>query len=168
MRRDKSAVKRSGVLLGVLLLVVSLSLLSCAEKTPPPKVKRPKQPAVAPQTKIQDTRPEETQLVPSKPRIGESELATPARRASNALVEKGKALMSAGENELGSGRFKGAIQLDPSNGQAYYYLALSYSKTGQSDLAHGALDKASNLLRHDPEWSEKIDELRQDLEDEGY
>ena len=164
MRRNKNSTKPTRILLTILIFIFAIGLISCAEKKVAPARKRPKPPPPV-QTRVEEKQPEAAK--PAKPRIGGSEAATPARNASNSLVEKGKTFISGDQPELAAGKFKDAIQVDASNGQAYYFLALSYSKMNEPDLARGTLDKASNLLRHDPEWSQKIDELRNGLA-EGY
>ncbi len=72
--------------------------------------------------------------------------------------------MFAGEFQKASVAFRDAIKVDASNGPAYYYLGFSYYKMQELELANGSLEKAENLLRHDAEWLQKINELKANLE----
>lgn len=87
----------------------------------------------------------------------------PERRASIQLVEKGRALMDGDDAEAASTAFSDAMNVDSTNGEAYYYLALAYYYTEKPDLAAGLLDKAEQLLGSDDAWRAKIDELRGEL-----
>ena len=89
--------------------------------------------------------------------------ATPARTASDRLVEKGKSFLDAKDYERAATTFREAVNVDTRNGPAYYYLALAQARLGQSDVAAGLLDKAEALLNGDAEWTEKIDALRSEL-----
>lgn len=91
------------------------------------------------------------------------DVMTPQRQASMRLVEKGRALADSGDYERAAASFRDAINVDGSNGIAYYYMASADAKLGQIDVALGLLDKAEALLGADAEWMAKIDELRTDL-----
>jgi len=91
------------------------------------------------------------------------EAATPERRASMRLVDRGKALIDGDEFERAASAFRDAINMDATNGVAYYYLALTYNYTDQPVLASGLLDKAEQLLGYDEDWKKIIDELRAEL-----
>ncbi len=85
---------------------------------------------------------------------------TPQRKASDSLVEKGKTALSSKNYDDAAQIFQNAVNVDGSNGTAYYYLALTNHYMGQERTAAGLLDKAESLLRSDKQWMEKIDELR--------
>jgi tetratricopeptide (TPR) repeat protein len=57
-------------------------------------------------------------------------------------------------------RFQDAINVDPRNGEAYYYLALTDFYLGQYDESVGLLDKAKALLGYDERWLERIENLK--------
>jgi len=56
-----------------------------------------------------------------------------------------------------------AVNVDSSNGVAYYYLAVASAKQGKAEVAEGLLDKAEALLGADEEWGARIDDLRANL-----
>ncbi|MFH1829619.1 MAG: hypothetical protein ABH871_02425 [Pseudomonadota bacterium] len=91
------------------------------------------------------------------------EALTPARQASDRLVEQGKLFLEKNEIERAASTFRDAINVDTKNGEAYYFLALTHVKLSEPDVAEGLLDKAEALLSHDPEWSERIDQTRRDM-----
>lgn len=93
----------------------------------------------------------------------QEEVVTPARQASNRLVEQGKVFLDDEELERAASTFRDAINVDTKNGVAYYYLAVTHAKLGEPDVAEGLLDKADALLSRDPEWSERIEQTRSDL-----
>lgn len=76
------------------------------------------------------------------------------------LVEKGKAELSAHDADRAAAIFMDAVNVDASNGVAYYYLAVANHELGKTEIALGLLDKAEATLGADPEWMGKIDELR--------
>jgi tetratricopeptide (TPR) repeat protein len=88
------------------------------------------------------------------------DVSTPQRAASTQLVERGLEFIDAKNYELAAVRFQDAINIDPRNGLAYYYLALTDYYMGQNDTALGLLDKAKSLMGHDEKWNERIENLR--------
>ena len=56
--------------------------------------------------------------------------------------------------------FQEAINIDPTNGIAYYYLAKVKYETAFFQQAMGILDKAEDLLSASKEWMEAISILR--------
>jgi len=91
-------------------------------------------------------------------------IGTPARSASQKLVENGKLLFSEGKLNLAASSFSDAISVDSTNGQSYYYLALVYANLGRMNASLGILDKAEQLLGYDKKWEEKITQLRSDIQ----
>lgn len=89
--------------------------------------------------------------------------ASPARQASDRLVDKGKSFLDGGELERAKATFRDAVNVDSNNGVAYYWLAITQGRLGETDVALGLLDKADALLSRDPDWSEKIEKARKDL-----
>ena len=90
---------------------------------------------------------------------------TPERRASIRLVARGKAYLDSDKLDLARTNFRDAINVDTTNGVAYYFLALTYYYLNRPDLAKGLLDKSSQLITSDEKWQKKIDELRVELGD---
>lgn len=154
MRRDKAGFigKRNrshGVLTLVALLVLALLLSGCPKKPvhkklpsgarqPPPK--EMKEPMTAPEAVV-----------------------GPERQASDRLLTKGRAILEQGDYERAASAFSDAVNVDTTNGAAYYYLALARARQGETDVALGILDKAEALLAHDEDWTARIDELRKEL-----
>lgn len=142
---------------GVLILIVvlfSLSfLIGCAAK--PKGAAHKRFPPMGREKGGEVMRPAS---VPSVDEVG-----TPERAASMRLVDRGKALLDDDQFERAASSFRDAINVDSTNGVAYYYLALVYSYLDRAELAAGVLDKADSLLGQDEEWKAKIDELRGEL-----
>ena len=85
---------------------------------------------------------------------------TPQRQASMKLVDKGKAMLDANDPSRAADTLMAAVNIDSTNGVAYYYLAVANEKLGQHDVAMGLLDKAEALLGADDEWRARIDQMR--------
>jgi tetratricopeptide (TPR) repeat protein len=87
-------------------------------------------------------------------------MATPQARASARLIDGGRQKMTAGQFDQAERSFQEAINIDPSNGIAYYYLARARFELGQGPQALGVLDKAEELLSGSAEWSEAVQTLK--------
>lgn len=98
------------------------------------------------------------------PVVHPSQELTPERNASNVLLEQGREALSAGRYDYASDRFQEAIGVDPSNGAAYYELADAKFRSGEYGDVTGFLDKAESLLMDQPEWLDKIEQLRQEVQ----
>lgn len=147
MRGFHSTNRAAAILSAILLIATMLFTASCAEKKYGGK------------TFQRGTHPRKDVIRPAEQRPAE-EVASPQRVASNQLVDKGLNHLDAKEYELAAVRFQDAINIDPRNGIAYYYLAMTDYYTGQSDVALGLLDKAQSLIGHDAKWNERIENLR--------
>jgi len=125
-----------------------LSLGACSFKKGPakriPTAKRPPEKDVI--------RPAET--LPSERPV------TPQGVASQKLIRDGLALLDQKNYELAAVRFQDAINVDPRNGEAYYYLALADFYLELYDESIGLLDKAKALLQPDERWLERIENLK--------
>jgi Tfp pilus assembly protein PilF len=129
------------------LLLICLVFAACPPKKPVKKVPRPPH-----------ERPAEVSRPASAP-----EADTPQRRASDRLVQKGMGELGAKNYEGALQAFQEAVNIDATNGAAYYYLALTNDYLGEKETAMGLLDKAESLLGHDSSWLEKIDDLREKI-----
>lgn len=92
---------------------------------------------------------------------------TPQRNASARIMDKGVTELNAGNYEQALQTFQSAVNVDSSNGIAYYYLALSNFKLERPDVALGLLDKAEALLQHAPVWMDKVQTLRSSIHGKG-
>ncbi len=104
--------------------------------------------------------PSKDVIRPAEQRPPEAAETTPQRVASQGLVKKGLFHLDQKNYDLAAVRFQDAINVDPRNGEAYYYMALADYYMEQYDVAIGLLDKAKALLNYNPQWVEKIENLR--------
>lgn len=156
MRRDqiRHASQRGhhrNLLTAVALILLAAFLASCAKEERPAYKRIPQKERKEPKDAI---RPYEQ--APEQP-------ATPARLASDRLVEKGRGYLDAGDLEKAQSALRDAVNVDSANGVAYYWLAIAQARMGEAEVAMGLLDKADALLSRDPEWSERIDQARRDI-----
>ena len=120
-------------------------------------------PSKAPKQKIEHEKAPDTgarkEIIrnePKPPEIG----STPKARAAAGVLESGRKELAAGNNEKAEDLFQQAINIDPANGIAYYYLARAKYELGQYQQAMGVLDKAEGLLQGSSAWMEAIETLR--------
>lgn len=132
----------------LLVAAIITGLVGCAEKAPPhrriPSGKKPAEKEVV--------RPVTERPAPAA--------ATPQGAVAQSLVARGVTYLDQKNYELAAVRFQDAINVDPRNGEAYYYLALADFYLEQYDVAIGLLEKAMSLLGSDPLWAERIENLR--------
>lgn len=81
-------------------------------------------------------------------------------------MQAGKEYLDAGQTEKAVQTFQEAINVDPENGLAYFYLAFSLYQTKSYDDALGLLDRAETLLAPFPEWEEEVIKLKKGIEEE--
>lgn len=131
--------------LSVFLIVLSLGALGCAGKREPGRAKPPADSRQAP--------------------VGadEDEL-TPQRAASNALIDDGEKTFAQGRYDAAADLFQQAVTVDPTNGAAYYHLALAKVRSGEYGEAEGLIEKADQLLGGKAEWAERLEELKRDFD----
>ena len=77
------------------------------------------------------------------------------------MVEDGRRLLVLSEGPSASLAVQEAINVDPKNGIAYYYLAKAKFELGENVQASGVLDKAEELLQGSKDWMEAISILRE-------
>ena len=134
----------------LLVLLLTWNLVGCATQKKRPAYKR--YPPTGREPSPEVIRP--TQVSSA------DEMASPERRASMRLVEQGRLLLDQDELEAATVAFRDAVNVDGTNGVAYYYLALAYVRMDRQEIAVGLLDKAEAMLGYDKEWMDRIDELR--------
>ena len=156
MRRIRSSCQR----ITHLLIVCGLSaMLVCvagcpAKKPPTKKIPQGKSRMEAPHKEV--IRPAETAPMPTS-------AGTPQHAASQRLITSGVGALDRNNYELAAMRFQDAVNVDPRNWAAYYYLALVDYRLGKKDVALGLLDKAVSLVGGDKEGLTRIETLRSSI-----
>lgn len=97
------------------------------------------------------------------PVVKETTGTSPARQASDGLLEEGKGFLEQGQLDRSMDSFKEAVGLDPGNGAGFYYLALVHFKLGEYEEARSILEKARSLLEGQEEWATPLEDLTRDL-----
>lgn len=140
----KSSIKNtvSGFLLGA---IVVTCLTGCPKR--PPETKPPEEKFRRPEI----VQPEDE--------------TTPERQAAAELVNDGIAAVQDEDWEEAEWHFQEAIRIAPSYGPAYYWLARTKYALEQMTQAWNLLDKAELLIGQDPDWLDRIDQLRQAISD---
>ncbi|MDP8254682.1 MAG: tetratricopeptide repeat protein [Candidatus Alcyoniella australis] len=82
------------------------------------------------------------------------------RRASNELVAQGRRSLASGNPPIAVSRFEKAIQVDPHNPFAYYYLAQAQFDQGRYDQTEPLASKAASYFGDDGFWLGRCDLLR--------
>jgi len=156
MRRIRSSCQRIPHLLiacGLSALLVCIA--GCPAKKPPAKkIPQGKSRVEAPHKEV--IRPAETQAMPAS-------AGTPQNAASQRLITSGVSALDQKNLELAALRFQDAVNVDPRNWAAYYYLALVDYRLGKKDVALGLLDKAATLVGGDKEGLTRIETLRSSI-----
>lgn len=150
MRLGKESLRYFIQFVGIVFLC--LAITACPPVTKKPVAKKPK----PRQEQVHEKPKEVTRPAAPSP----TQAMTLQRKASARLVEKGVLELNSKNYEQAAQIFQDAVNVDASNGMAYYYLAMTDAHLSQPDTALGLLDKAESLLRNDQYWMGKIEELR--------
>ncbi len=89
--------------------------------------------------------------------------SSPERAASQNLVTEGVRFLEEGNFDQAEDILREAVTIDPSNGEAYYHLAVVLTRSGRGSEAVGLLEKAEHLLGNDFFWQERLDDLKKEL-----
>lgn len=92
---------------------------------------------------------------------------SPARIASNRLVDAGRAERRDGHLEGAASLLERAVRIDPSNGRAYLELALVRADQDRRDEALGLVERALDLLPPTGEIRDRAEALRDRLGGRG-
>lgn len=84
---------------------------------------------------------------------------------AESLVKNGIQKLKAEALDEAQWQFEQAINIDPSFGPAYYWLARVRSKFSEFSQALDLLDKAASLLKDSAAWVERIEEFRRWVEE---
>lgn len=87
-------------------------------------------------------------------------IQSPKRQVSTQLAAQGKAFLDKKDYDHARQRLEEAVSVDPTNGAAYYQLAVVYYDLRDTSKALGFLDQAETLLHGSPEWAETIQKFR--------
>lgn len=81
----------------------------------------------------------------------------PRARAAQALVAQGRDKLAAGQVDAALSDLERAVGLDPSGGEAYYWMAEAWLRSGDRDQAEQYHDQAQRYLRDSPTWQGKLE-----------
>jgi tetratricopeptide (TPR) repeat protein len=82
-------------------------------------------------------------------------------------VEEGKISLGQKRFDEATEKFQEAVNIDPRNGEAFYYLALVKYEKGEYDQVMNFLTKAEALLKNDSKWASEIGRLRKEVQGGG-
>lgn len=86
---------------------------------------------------------------------------SPKRQVSQQLVGQAKVFLDNKDYDRARQRLEEAVTIDPTNGSAYYHLAVVYYNLRDYPKALGFLDQAESLFHSSPEWVETIQKFRE-------
>jgi predicted Zn-dependent protease len=124
----------------LVLYFICLIVFGCATVAPAPSKHPPRA--------TSDTKIEKKELREGKPR--------PREVASLHLTEQGQMLLESGKVDEAIGVLGRAVNIYPSNGKNYYYLAEAWLKKGNAAQAREWNRLASMYLAGDSEWSPRV------------
>lgn len=141
---------------GLLLFTTSCATFPGKQSTKQPGTQKSTAPgAIAPQPPAvprETMKPESTNY---------ATVQSPKRQVSTQLVIQGKEFLEKKDYDHARGRLEEAVSVDPTNGSAYYHLAVVYYNLHDFPKALGFLDQAETLLHNSPEWMETIQKFRE-------
>jgi len=104
---------------------------------------------------------------PSAEPVGQERDATPPSQqdspralASLRLTEQARGLLESGRVDDAIRTLEHALNVNPSNGQNYYYLAEAWLKKGNLSQANEFNRLAAMYLRDDPDWMKRVKDQR--------
>jgi tetratricopeptide (TPR) repeat protein len=128
----------------LVLYFICLIVFGCAAGAPAPSKHSPRS--------TSDTKVEKKELREGKPR--------PREVASLHLTEQGQMLLESGKVDEAIGVLERAVNIYPSNGKNYYYLAEAWLRKGNVIQAREWNRLAGMYLAGDSEWSPRVYEQR--------
>ncbi len=169
MRRRKMDLKnRDCVLVPLLvaLLLVLAAISGCAQRSVArPSTPRPVTPAPAPQT----SSPPQVAVPPApvpapevpppfEPRAEPPQPLTPRAVASLRLTDEARSLLEAGKPDQAIRTLERAMNINPSNGQNFYYLSEAWLMKKNFRQAAEFNRLAAIYLKNDPSWMSRVAE----------
>jgi tetratricopeptide (TPR) repeat protein len=131
-----------------------MTLLSCAISQQTPS--RSGAPAASREAQGLPSSPSATPRVETQVQSPPLKGDTPRALASLHLTEEAKALLDSGQADDAISVLERSVNLNPSNGQNYYYLAEAWLKKGNPNQAREFNRLAAMYLRADPEWTDRV------------
>jgi tetratricopeptide (TPR) repeat protein len=131
-----------------------LALSGCAISPQAPSSTLSRKPAISQEEQASSsssTQPVEKKD-PTQSRSGES----PHALASLRLTEQARALLDSGKPDDAITTLERAVNLSPSNGQNYYYLAEAWLGKGIPSQAREFNRLASIYLKDEPDWMDRV------------
>lgn len=146
----------------LLSVIVTSMLCACAvapSRIPEPSAKRHESPsplsAGSPKTEDKGPTPPSSPSAPAmEPRVV----------ASLELTEQGRLLLTGGQPDQAIGTLERALNLNPGNGRACYYLAEAWLAKGGLRQAKSFNRLAEMYLRNEGEWKERVPAQRKRIE----
>jgi predicted Zn-dependent protease len=89
---------------------------------------------------------------------------SPRALASLRLTEQARMLLETGKIDDAITTLERAMNLNPSNGQNYYYLAEAWLKNGNASQAREFNRLAAMYLRDEPEWINRVNDQKERIE----
>jgi len=104
-------------------------------------------------------------ILTSEPPPSHEPFATPRILASMQLTEQGKSLLNAGKPDAAIRAFERAINLNPGNGENYYYLSEGWLQKGEAKQAKEFNHLAEIYLGEYPDWTVHIARQKDRIEE---
>lgn len=120
--------------------------------------------AVVPQSRTLPSSPSSSSSQPTvlkRNRVPPSQEDSPRAVASLRLTEQARVLLESGKVDDAISTLERAINLNPSNGRNYYYLAEAWLRKGNPSQAREFNRLAAIYLRDEPEWINRVDNQKE-------
>jgi tetratricopeptide (TPR) repeat protein len=160
----------------VLIVMCLMALTGCSILAPKPEPKKPEEPRHIPPKEIQEPAPKPIEKPPvSKPLPSRKEKPadppvdkkSPMALAALNFSEQGQAYLKDKKPDEAIRVLERAVNLNPRNGENYYYLAEAWIMKGNAVQAKEFNHLAEMYIKTDPEWrgrvqsqKERIDKLK--------
>jgi predicted Zn-dependent protease len=132
-----------------MILIVGLGISACA---------------IVPQTPSSRSSPSSPSAEPAEQKNEQTtslQHDSPQAVASLRLTEQARVLLESGKVDDAITTLERALNVNPSNGQTYYYLAEAWIKKGNPSQAREFNRLAAMYLRDDPVWMNRVNDQEQ-------
>jgi len=131
-----------------------LALSGCAISSQGPSSTLSREPAISQEE--QASSPSSTQTVQKRDQTQSRQGDSPRALASLRLTEQARMLLDSGKPDDAITTLERAVNLNPSNGQNYYYLAEAWLGKGNPNQAREFNRLAAIYLRDQPDWMDRV------------